>query len=122
MIAYFSSKLSKQAKALLAASLLMICMVGTNWIGFSHSVSHAAISKASVNSPLQGDLAPTLSHGSDVCHLFDALTLASFLPTSPSPLPSLTLAGFIAVEIPKTSFVASLLAAYRSQAPPSLIL
>jgi len=122
MIAYFSSKLCKQAKALFVATLLFICMLGTNWAGFSHSIAHSAISKVSINQSLATDLTPILSHSSEVCHLFDVLTLAGYLPTHSGISLTLTLVGRIAVEIPRTSFAAPLIAAYHSQAPPSLIL
>ncbi len=47
----------------------------------SHSISHAHFQSQTEVSSIAVDAAPSQSHNSDVCHLFDALTLAGFVAT-----------------------------------------
>uniref|UniRef100_B1XUN3 Uncharacterized protein n=1 Tax=Polynucleobacter necessarius subsp. necessarius (strain STIR1) TaxID=452638 RepID=B1XUN3_POLNS len=79
MVAYFSSKFTKQIHATFTASLLVICLVGTHWMGFPHSISHAHLQSQAESNSVLIDTPPSLNHSSDVCHLFDALTLAGFI-------------------------------------------
>jgi hypothetical protein len=65
---------------------------------------------------------PTAAHGSDVCHLFDALTLAGCIPPSFSSAPLANLNQSISHQGKAEQVNAPSLIAYQSQAPPSLIL
>jgi hypothetical protein len=122
MVAYFSSKLTKQIQAALAVTLLLICMMGTHWIGFAHRISHASVAQQNISQTLATELTPAYSHSSDVCHLFDALTLAGFLP---GPLGATLTAQIVnTLLISPTVFLPAqvVLSAYQSRAPPNFIL
>ena len=81
MVAYFSSKFKKQIQVALSIVLLAFCLLGTRWIGLSHSISHANFQSQTEISSTAVDATPSQKHNSDVCHLFDALTLAGFVAT-----------------------------------------
>ncbi|WP_128113568.1 hypothetical protein [Polynucleobacter necessarius] len=122
MVAYFYSKFTKQTRTALSVFLLLFCLIGTHWIGFSHSISHAQ-PQGQANISLNTESAlPSLNHSSDVCHLFDALTLAGFIAVDSvaggvhnafTHQPSFSNASFIAQASIKS---------YQSRAPPSLLL
>jgi hypothetical protein len=127
MVAYFSCKLTKQIYAFFTAALLVFCLLGTHWIGLSHSISHAGFQNqamvnavANANAPASTD--QSINHSSDVCHLFDALSLAGFVPSSHSNT-ELTLVSASELQHSSNpslrSFVSS---SYRSRAPPTFIL
>jgi hypothetical protein len=82
MIAHFSSKLKKQINAAFVAILLAICLLGTHWIGLNHGISHAKIQQHSISQSFEDGMTSTYGHSSDICHLFDALTLSGFAPSS----------------------------------------
>ena len=122
MIALFSSKLNKQVHAMVVAILLAFCMLGTHWVGLNHGVSHLGLTKQTVCESSAMVSMPTTAHGSDVCHLYDALTLAGCIPPSHSPA---SLAKHIQVASSQGEVAqveAPSLIAYQSQAPPSFIL
>ena len=79
MVAYFSSKFMKQIQVALSIALLAFCLLGTRWIGLHHSISHANFQSQTELSTIAVDATPSQNHSSDVCHLFDALTLAGFV-------------------------------------------
>ena len=122
MVAHFSSKFFQQTKAALAVALVAICVLGTHWFGFAHSISHAGLQQHSINQSFADESAPVLNHSTDICHLFDALTLAGFIPE--------TFAANVSIALGITSLIShspSLTAriapsAYQSRAPPSLLL
>ena len=122
MVAYFSSTITKQIQAALAVALLMICMMGTHWIGYAHSVSHASIQQNTLSQSSAGELAPHFNHSSDVCHLFDALTLASFIPGAANNAPTLALTSSVLVLSPAFSAAQAAPSAYQSRAPPTFLL
>ena len=121
MVAYFYSKFTKQIHAAFAVFLLLVCLLGTNWIGLSHSIAHANLQGQT--DQITSSLATTsATHSSDVCHLFDALTLAGFIGSSFVPqVANLFHPGKI--NSPKETVVAlQSIASYRSRAPPTTLL
>ena len=122
MVAYFSSKLIKQIHAALASVLLVACLIGTHWVGYAHSVSHAAKEYQThlISNATEVDVA--FSHSSDVCHLFDALSLAGFVPeTSSEGLATSVVIHHLASK-QQFHFAQTSALAYQSRAPPSLLL
>jgi hypothetical protein len=122
MVAYFSSKFKKQIQVALSVALLAFCLLGTRWIGLSHSISHANMQSQSEASTTAVHTSPSLSHSADVCHLFDAITLAGFLASdtiSPGTFgshdnqPDGSVNTFIAQAVTEH---------YQSRAPPTLLL
>jgi hypothetical protein len=97
-------------------------MMGIHWIGFSHSVSHAGFQQTSISQSCTNELAPTYSHTSDICHLFDALTLAGFIPGTSAGTPSVETANLVLAGPPAFIFAQAASAAYQSRAPPTLLL
>jgi hypothetical protein len=77
MVAYFSSRMNKHLQGAIALGLLLFCLLGTQAIGLKHSISHAQGNQQTVLGVSDTD--PLLQHGSASCHLFDALSLASFI-------------------------------------------
>ena len=122
MVAYFSSKLIKQIHAVLASVLLIACLLGTHWIGYAHSVSHASKAypaESKLNAP-ETDVA--FSHSADVCHLFDALSLAGFVPeVSNQDLTTPVVFDYIVSNL-RFHFAQTSALAYHSRAPPSPLL
>ena len=122
MVAYFSSKSIKQMHAALASALLAACLLGTHWIGYAHSVSHATKeyqAHSASNSP-ESDV--SFSHSSDVCHLFDALSLAGFVPEAPSKSLTTSTAIHYLASHQQFQFAQTSALAYHSRAPPSPLL
>ncbi len=121
MVAYFSSKFKKQIQVALSIALLAFCLLGTHWIGLSHSILHANFQSQIEVSSIAVDATPTQNHNSDVCHLFDALTLAGFVATdtvTPAVRDNHTnhSVGF------DTYFIAqAFIEHYQSRAPPTLL-
>jgi len=122
MVAYFSSKLTKQVHAALAVALLMICMMGTHWIGFAHSISHTSIQQQSISPSSSDEFTPISVHSSDICHLLDALTLAGFIPEEfIGALVSQATSSALATPL-EFHFAQVAQSAYQSRAPPTDIL
>ena len=122
MGAYFSSKFTKQIQAAFSMALLLFCLLGTHWIGFAHSISHAGLHSQSIEKCSASESVPSLTHSSDVCQLFDALTLASFAPSNDA---NLVASVQYALDIAKSEdsiLIESKLAFYQSRAPPTFIL
>jgi hypothetical protein len=121
MVAYFSSKFKKQIQVALSIALLAFCLLGTRWIGLSHSISHANFQSQTEVSSITVDAAPSQNHNSDVCHLFDALTLAGFIAAD-------IVTPAIHVNQPNqsgevnNSYIArAFIEHYQSRAPPALL-
>jgi len=120
MFAHFSSKINKRFQGLIALGLLLFCLLGTQWIGLKHGISHAQTSQQIELGDSDADT--LLQHGSASCHLFDALSLASFIT------PDLTISFAQAQRTPV--FIASnysietfsLTDLYQPRAPPTFIL
>jgi hypothetical protein len=122
MVAYFSSKYLKRFQAAFSIALLLFCLLGTHWIGFSHSISHAGLHSQSIEKCSADDSAAGITHSSDACHLFDALTLAGFVPVGSTEVVSHSdlLSSMIAsVDLILAESSAT---AYQSRAPPTFIL
>jgi ABC-type nitrate/sulfonate/bicarbonate transport system permease component len=121
MRALFYRKLDRQLRTGLAVGLLLLCLLGTHWIGFSHGISHTGLPSSSqmlVLGVSSCDQNATLTHSSASCKLFDALTLAGFVAPSYSAsisLPHYASTHFFLVERVDPQ---SLSLAYQSQAPP----
>ena len=122
MIAHFSSKLNKQIHAVVVVLLLAFCMLGTHWVGLNHGVSHLGLAKQTACESSALASMPTSAHSSDVCHLFDALTLAGCIPPSFSSEPLANHNQSIGHQGKAEQVDAPSLIAYQSQAPPYLIL
>ena len=122
MIAYLPSTYMKRFKAACSVALLLFCLLGIHWIGFSHSISHAGLHSQSIEKCSAADIAPSITHSSDACHLFDALTLAGFTPASVAGFFSLPTDTFALIHAVDLVLIESATAAYQSQAPPTFIL
>ena len=98
----------------------MFCLLGTHWIGFSHSISHASLQSQAGIDLSQSDKQSSLNHGSDVCHLLDALTLAGFVAAQPLTAIAHQLHTFLFVSS-NNYFIAQIaIEHYQSRAPPIL--
>ena len=112
----------KRFQAAFSVALLLFCLLGTHWIGLSHSISHTGLHSQSVEKCSADDSVSGVTHSSDACHLFDALTLAGFLPANVSDVirhPALSLAMILSVDL---ILIESSTASYQSRAPPTFIL
>ncbi len=122
MSAYFSSKFKKQIRVVLSSALLLLCLQGTQWVGLSHGISHAKSQILEQANSIQTDCQSSINHSADVCHLFDAVTLAGFIPSS--------WIGGIAFHNPASEFSnksylfisLNTLEIYQSRAPPAHLL
>jgi hypothetical protein len=122
MVAYFPSKYPKRLLAAFSVALLVFCLLGTHWLGFAHSISHAGLSAQSIDQCSATDTGAGITHSSDACHLYDALTLAGFVPAGVSdvihlPASVSTLISSVDLVLPESST-----ASYQSRAPPAFIL
>jgi hypothetical protein len=122
MVASISSKFTKQIQAAFAVAMLLFCLLGTHWIGFAHGISHAGLQSQSVEKCTASASVPNLTHSSDVCHLFDALTLATFVPSNDSAFVASTQYVLDIAQSEDSILLESTLAAYQSRAPPTFIL
>jgi hypothetical protein len=120
MNAYFYSRVSKRLQGAIALGLLLFCLLGTQWIGLKHNISHGQVSQQTELGAIDTDT--LLQHGSAHCHLFDALSLASFITPD-------TMVSFVHVSL-DPAFLAHddsienfrLPNLYQSRAPPTFIL
>ena len=122
MVAYFSSKFTKQIQAALAVVLLMVCMMGTHWVGFAHSITHATLQQQTISKASANEIAPVFSHSSDTCHLFDALTLAGFMPDASTQTVTPLVGKHVSESLIQFAITQAAPTAYQSRAPPSFIL
>jgi hypothetical protein len=122
MVAHFSSRLKQQINATLVVILLAFCMLGTHWVGLAHNISHLGVIKQTACTSVDVAGVPSASHSSEACHLFDALSLAGYVP--PSYTTSLLLNSnqptTIQFEVARKDSPS--LIVYQSQAPPFFIL
>jgi hypothetical protein len=122
MVAYFPSKYPRRLLAAFSVALLLFCLLGTHWVGFAHSISHAGLSAQSIEQCSATDSSAGITHSSDACHLYDALTLAGFVPVGDSDvvhLPVYFSALILSVDL---VLIESASASYQSRAPPTFIL
>ncbi len=121
MRASFLSRLNKQFRGVTALGFLLVSLLGTHWIGFSHGIAHAGIQHENIDTSCT-DHEPSLSHSSAQCHLLDALTLAGFI-ASDSPTPYNINVVSESVHAATISPLARIhIGLYQSRAPPSFIL
>ena len=121
MSAYFSSKFTKQIQVALSVALLILCLLGTRWVGLSHHISHAHVHSQTEASSVAVDTFSSANHSSDVCHLFDALTLAGFIGSDPA-----TSIVYNNVSEQSSTFNSAFISIarienYQSRAPPILL-
>jgi mannose/fructose/N-acetylgalactosamine-specific phosphotransferase system component IID len=120
MVAYFSSKFNKRIQGVIALGLIVICLLGTHWVGLNHSISHAQNSQSM--ELVSGDLDPLLQHSSESCHLFDALSLASFISSDINVVEIQNQFNEVLFGYGNTLKTPQSVALYQSRAPPSLFL
>jgi hypothetical protein len=122
MVAYFPSKYSKRLLAAFSVALLLFCLLGTHWVGFAHGISHAGLSNQSVDQCSAADSGAGITHSSDTCHLYDALTLAGFVPVGDSAIVHLPVSFSTPISSAELVLIESASASYQSRAPPTFIL
>jgi hypothetical protein len=124
MVAYFPSKYPRRLLAAFSVALLLFCLLGTHWVGFAHGISHAGLHSQNIEqcSATDANSAAGVTHGSDACHLYDALTLAGFIASDTAT--QLNIASSIAVfKASSNSPPAQIhIGLYQSRAPPTFIL
>ena len=122
MIAYFPSKYPRRLLAAFSVALLLFCLLGTHWVGFAHGISHAGLHSSNIEQCSAADSSAEITHGSDACHLYDALTLAGFIASDTASQSSI--ASSIAVfKASSNSPPAQIhIGLYQSRAPPTFIL
>jgi len=120
MVAYFSSKFINRIQRAIALGLLVFCLLGTHWVGLNHSISHAQSSQSVELG--SNEIDPLLQHGSASCHLFDALSLATFI--SPDINSVIVQNQFVEsyFEYDHSLQNPQYLALYQSRAPPAFLL
>jgi hypothetical protein len=121
MPAYFSSKFKKQIQVALSIALLAICLLGTRSIGLSHSISHANFQSQAEVSAIALDSAPSQNHSSDICHLFDALTLAGFVSSDNAASIAHVSHSDVIAGYENDQLAQDFIGHYQSRAPPPLI-
>ena len=124
MVAYFPSKYPRRLLAAFSVALLLFCLLGTHWVGFAHGISHAGLHSSNIEqcSATDADTTAGVTHGSDACHLYDALTLAGFIASDTAT--QLNIASSIAVfKVSSNSPPAQIhIGLYQPRAPPTFIL
>jgi hypothetical protein len=122
MVAYLPSKYPRRLLATFSVALLLFCLLGTHWVGFAHGISHAGLHSQNIEQCSAADSSTEISHGSDACHLYDALTLAGFIASDTAT--QLNIASSIAVfKASNNSPPAQIhIGLYQSRAPPTFIL
>jgi hypothetical protein len=122
MVAYFSSKFTKQIHVALTAALLVFCLLGTHWVGLSHAISHSSFQKQAIEANASSNIDKSFNHSSDTCQLFDALSLAGFVPSSHADA-EVILVGASDLQNSSNPSLRSLVGnSYQSRAPPTFIL
>ena len=120
MSTYFKQS-QKQLRVYLALGLLLLSLIGTHWVGFSHSIAHSGLGLHNIENAC-ADHAPSLKHDTASCHLLDALTLASFIASDAN--------AFLSTLRHHDYALANIYSAparihpelYQSRAPPTFIL
>lgn len=122
MSSLFLCKLNKQIWGWIALSFLLISLLGTHWVGFAHGISHSGLHSQNIEQCSAADSTSDITHGSDACHLYDALTLAGFIASDTATQSNI--ASSVAVfKASSNSPVAQIhIGLYQSRAPPTFIL
>ena len=121
MLGIYFKQSQKQLRVYLALGLLLLSLIGTHWIGFSHSIAHSGLSLQNIEADCT-DHTPYLKHDTASCHLLDALTLAGFVASDSNT--------FLNANGRQDYLSANIYSAparihpelYRSRAPPTFIL
>jgi hypothetical protein len=125
MRAFFHRKISQPLRDIFVVGFLLFCMLGTHWIGFTHGIAHTGVataSKALGSSSQSCDINATFTHSSASCHLFDALTLASFVAPDQLILNSQAIHTEFTATLVTAAVHQTTITPYQSQAPPHFIL
>jgi hypothetical protein len=119
MGALLTSKLNKQFRALLVFGILALSLLGTQCLGLTHGIAHAGFQGSNSELHSKTPSATAISHGSAACHLFDALTLASFI--APHIQASIDATPYTKSNSQLSSITSAQIswASYQSRAPPS---
>jgi len=112
----------KRFQVACSVALLLFCLLGTHWVGFAHGISHSGLNAQSVEKCSATNSVSGLTHGSDVCHLFDALTLAGFVPVDHSGAHDFPVYTSKIIHGADPLLIESTSASYQSRAPPTFIL
>jgi hypothetical protein len=122
MVAYFPSKYPRRLLSAFSVALLLFCLLGTHWVGFAHGISHSGLHSQNIEQCSAADTSSDITHGSDACHLYDALTLAGFIASDTATQSNI--ASSVAVfKASSNSPVAQIhIGLYQSRAPPTFIL
>jgi len=121
MVASFLSTNSKRLRGWIALGFLLLSVIGTHWIGFTHSINHSGIHAQNTDLSCH-DQSPSAQHGSASCHLLDALSLAGFIASDNNTLTSAKLAGSALIAPDSSRAERVHVELYQSRAPPSFIL
>ena len=121
MKASFLSRLNKHLRGYFALGFLLVSLLGTHWIGFSHGISHSGIQHYSVAQSC-ADQEPSLSHSNGNCHLFDALTLAGFIATEANNSFSNKTVTAASRSLIISPLARPHIGLYQSRAPPTFLL
>jgi hypothetical protein len=122
MAAYFPSKYPRRLLTALSVALLLFCLIGTHWFGFAHSISHSGLHSQNFEQCSATDSSAGITHSSDTCHLYDALTLAGFVPVGDSTILHLSVYSSAIISSADLVLAQSASTAYQSRAPPTFIL
>jgi hypothetical protein len=135
MKAFFTIQIQRPARACLAVAFLAICLLGTHWLGYAHSIAHphtGQVPLAGFNSPLElashddcdahhhAESLPAL-HGDHIsanCLLFDALTLAGFVGSTSIALSAVQALAAEPIVYSAVFNTNAVLSHYQSRAPP----
>ena len=126
MRAIFFPLVSRQMRSALAMAILLCSLLGSHWIGFAHGISHAGLMVQTVEQPeseaKNSQQSNQIKHSNASCHLFDALTLASFISSNAivsvrAPIFTEFLISINTVVLPSCAATP-----YQSRAPPFFVI
>ncbi|WP_143143861.1 hypothetical protein [Polynucleobacter sp. MWH-Adler-W8] len=112
----------KQIHAAFTAALLVFCLLGTHWIGLSHSISHAGFQNQVFEANTSNNIDKSFKHSSDTCHLFDALSLAGFVQSNHIEAAVILISASNLQNSSNPSLRSLAGNSYHSRAPPTFIL
>jgi hypothetical protein len=119
---FFNGKISKRIRALIALGFLLFSLLGSQYLGFAHSIAHAGFQKTNAELSSVDHPSFSISHGSADCHLFDALTLASFITPDTHLSVGAMLCSAGGTALSEAPYFQTLTSPYQSRAPPSITL
>ena len=122
MVAYFPSKYPRRLLAAFSVALLLFCLLGTHWVGFAHGISHAGLHSSNIEQCSAADSSDEITHGTDTCHLYDALTLAGFIASDTATHSNIASSIAVFKAISNSPLAQIHIGLYQSRAPPTFIL